>query len=161
QVFEIDMKEVGESFDPAQLIDDDFVRGEYVYSFDKITKKESETTDVKEIEQEKSVPSDTNNLQENIDLFAGSIVYEDENGYDGTLTLDTSSITTTTDGYTTTSSQITDTKEYTGLEYNDPTLIPETVQKSGYTLNRTSLKFNEESYLDNSGVPATYSAVAT
>ena len=162
QVFEI---EEDGSFDPAQLIEDDFVRGEYVYSFDRITKEESETTETKDVEQQSTVSSDTDNLQSNIDLFAGSVQYEDAEGFTGTLTLDTSSIQTTTDGYETTSRQITETRTFDGMEYNDPTLIPLTVEKDGYTLSRTDLEWSEETYLtDDSGqnpIPATFSATAT
>lgn len=153
--------EVDAALDPTTLIKEDFTRGDLVYSYDKITKQETERIEVKEHTEEVSVQSNTKDLEKNIKLFEPTIEYKDEEGYEGTLHIDINSIETTTDGYKSTSSKLQEVKTYTGLEYNDPSLVPSTIQKNGKTLTAVDIQFAGEGDVVNGSIPASYSATVT
>lgn len=146
---------------PEDLIKSDFSSQSFVYTFESITKDETKTESVKNIEQEVSIPVESKNLNDNLSLLNAYINYTDEEGYQGNLYLLPDTVKIVIDGYASKNSIISDTKTYTGLEYNDPTLIPQTVQKNGYTLSISSIDWNEEGMVQDGTIPATFSATAT
>lgn len=153
--------EVSPELDPQTLVKDDFTRDSFIYTFDQITKEENETTETKDVSQDVSVPVKNKKIEDNLGLLEQSIKYSDEEGFQGDLYLDPSSVTITADGYKSKSSKVSDTRTYTGLEYNDPTLIPSTVEKNGYTLSVSNIQWQEESMLEDGTIPATYTAVVS
>ena len=152
---------VSSEVDPEDLIKSDFSSQSFVYTFESITKDESKIESVKNVEQEVTIPVESKNLNNNLSLLNAYINYNDEEGYEGNLYLLPDTVKITTDGYAYKNSTVSDTKTYTGLEYNDPTLIPQTVQKNGYTLSISSIDWNEESMVQDGTIPSTFSAIVT
>ena len=76
--------------------------------------------------------------------------------------MNTSSISTEAAGYATSSYTVSDTKTYTDLAYNDPSLIPQTVQKSGMTLSLSSVSWQGDGGTGANGtlIPTSYTATA-
>jgi len=153
--------ETGRALEPETLIKGDFQRAGFTYTFDKIVKEEAEATETRDVTHNVQKQSKTDNLTENIKLFDSSIPYIDKDGFEGTLYLDVDTIKTEADGYTKKSRNVSTTKTYTGLQYNDPTLIPSTVDKDGQTLNLQDVKWDENTLVENGSVPSTYTATAT
>ena len=153
--------QAGQEIDPESLIKDDFTKGEFIYSYDNITKEETESIEKKIVTQTVEMQSNTKDLSKNIDLFAATIEYTDENGFTGTLNFDPKSVTTEVNGYRTKHSTVTDTKTYDGLPYNDPTLIPQSVEKNGHQLSVSDIQWQEETLAENGSIPTSYKAVVT
>lgn len=147
--------------DPSTLISADFEKDGFIYTFDSIIKTEREFDDSKRVTQDYDFESDTNNLSQNIMDLPASIPYEDDDGYVGQLYLDPRSVTTAATGYHTTSRVVSAQVTYTGLEYNDPSLVPTTTNKNGTTLALKDISWSEGGYLDDSSVPGTYTATAS
>ena len=95
-------------------------------------------------------------------LLAGSIPYEAD-GYTGTLTLLPASIHTEAKGYATRSYTVSDTRTYTDLAYNDPSLIPQAVEKNGLTLALTGVTWHGEGGTGANGslIPTSYTVTAS
>ncbi len=90
-----------------------------------------------------------------------TIPYE-QDGFSGTLTLDTAGITAEESGRQSYSYTINDSREYTGLASNDPYLIPKEVTKNGVTLAINDIQWTPTGVkADGSGQPASYTATAT
>lgn len=153
--------QAGQEIDPESLIKDDFTKGEFIYSYDNITKEETESIEKKTVTQTVEMPSNTKDLSKNIDLFAATIEYTDEDGFTGTLNFDPQSVKTEVNGYRTKHSTVTDTKTYDGLPYNDPTLIPQSVEKNGHQLSVSDIQWQEETLAENGSIPTSYKAVVT
>ncbi len=153
--------QAGQEIDPESLIKDDFTKGEFIYSYDNITKEETESIEKKIVTQTVEMQSNTKDLSKNIDLFAATIEYTDEDGFTGTLNFDPKSVKTEVNGYRTKHSTVTDTKTYDGLPYNDPTLIPQSVEKNGHQLSVSDIQWQEETLAENGSIPTSYKAVVT
>ncbi len=153
--------QAGQEIDPESLIKDDFTKGEFIYSYDNITKEETESIEKKNVTQTVEMQSNTKDLSKNIDLFAATIEYTDEDGFTGTLNFDPKSVTTEVNGYRTKHSTVKDTKTYDGLPYNDPTLIPQSVEKNGHQLSVSDIQWQEETLAENGSIPTSYKAVVT
>lgn len=153
--------QAGQEIDPESLIKDDFTKGEFIYSYDNITKEETESIEKKTVTQTVEMQSNTKDLSKNIDLFAATIEYTDEDGFTGTLNFDPKSVKTEVNGYRTKHSTVTDTKTYDGLPYNDPTLIPQSVEKNGHQLSVSDIQWQEEALAENGSIPTSYKAVVT
>lgn len=153
--------EVSPEVDPQTLVKEDFTKDSFIYTFDRITKEETEHTETKMVSQDVTVPVKNKKLEDNLGLLEPSVKYEDEEGFSGQLYLNPDSVSIEADGYKSRSSQVTETKTYTGLEYNDPALIPATVEKNGYTLSVSDIQWQEESMLADGTIPASYTAVVS
>lgn len=104
-----------------------------------------------------SVSSESDEREDILSLLPESLDYE-ENGYTGKLTLDEDSLSTevkSTSGYTYT---VQDSREFAGLERNDPAYIPKTTMKNGLTLTLADVRWSP-SPSENEQYPA-YSATA-
>lgn len=153
--------ETNRNLDPETLIKDDFQRNGFTYTFDTIVKEEADAVGTKDVTHNVEKKSKTDNLSENIKLFDSSMPYIDGDGFEGTIYLDVDSIKTTADGYTSKSRNVSTTKTYTGLQYNDPTLIPATIDKDGQQLDLQDVSWSENTLVENGSVPSTYTAQAT
>lgn len=153
--------QAGQEIDPESLIKDDFTKGEFIYSYDNITKEETESIEKKTVTQTVEMQSNTKDLSKNIDLFAATIEYTDEDGFTGTLNFDPKSVTTEASGYRKKQSTVTETKTYDGLPYNDPTLLPQSVEKNGHQLSVSDIQWQEETLAENGSIPTSYKAVVT
>jgi len=144
--------------DPAALVEDDFAQGGYIFAHHTTVADEVVTVERKSITEAQSVETESKALENVLHKLPSTIAY-DEDGWRGTLVLDTGSIATEAVGYTTTSRTISTTQTY-------PTLIssiPQTALKDGVSLPLTNVSWTVTgtSLAGDSLVPTEYTATAT
>ena len=97
------------------------------------TVKEEQTFEDSKIQTEVvTLETDADDLAAILEQLDASMEYN-KDGYSGVLTLDHTTIQTEAAGYTTKYYTITDTKQFTGLDRNDPSYVPTTTVKNGST----------------------------
>ena len=107
-----------------------------------------------------TTPAETDDTEELLTLLSPTLEYG-EDGYAGTLFLDPSSISAKAADTTSYSYTLKDTREYTGLDRNDPYYIPKSAEKNGVTLTLADVQWTPmASSGDNSEVPSLYRATA-
>lgn len=153
--------ELAPDVDPALLREEPFSQDGYWYRYQRMDKSDQEITDEKEAEETVTVDAPSGELADVIDQFPTTRQYS-KDGYTGELLLDVQSITVEATGYSTVtdSHPHTVTKTYE-LAYNDRSLVPETVQADGLTLPLTDLSWSEAKIVEDSDVPASWTATAT
>ena len=153
--------ELAPDVDPALLREEPFSQDGYWYRYQRMDKSDQEITDEKEAEETVTVDAPSGELADVIDQFPATRQYS-KDGYTGELLLDVQSITVEATGYSTVtdSHPHTVTKTYE-LAYNDRSLVPESVQADGLTLPLTDLSWSEASNVEDSDVPASWTATAT
>ena len=149
--------------DPETILKDTFEQDGYLYTFQEIVKAESADTQSRNAEKTMEFETKTNKLEDILPDIPGSIPYDEGDGFVGELSLDTASITTKAKGYAKNSYTVSDTRVYTGLAYNDPSLIPQTVTKNGLTLNLAGVTWQGEGGTGANGslIPSQYTATAS
>ena len=153
--------ELTPDIDPALLREEPFSQDGYWYRYQRMDKSDQEITGEKEAEETVTVDAPSGELADVIDQFPATRQYS-KDGYTGELLLDVQSITVEATGYSTVtdSHPHTVTKTYE-LAYNDRSLVPETVQADGLTLPLTDLSWSEAKNVEDSDVPASWTATAT
>ena len=153
--------ELAPDVDPALLREEPFSQDGYWYRYQRMDKSDQEITDEKEAEETVTVDAPSGELADVIGQFPATRQYS-KDGYTGELLLDVQSITEEATGYSTVtdSHPHTVTKTYE-LAYNDRSLVPESVQADGLTLPHTDLSWSEASNVEDSDVPASWTATAT
>ena len=152
---------VPQGTNPQALIQEGLTRRGVVYQASDILRRELPgTSESKSVSQTVTTPADTDKVEELLALLEPEIAYS-ENGYSGSLTLDRDSISakaTDTTGYSYT---LKDTREFTGLDRNDPYYIPKTAEKNGVTLKLADVDWTPmASNADNGGAPSLFCATA-
>ena len=152
---------VPQGTDPQTLIEEELVRRGVKYRVSDILRKELEgSTEMKEVSQSVAVTTESAEKEKLLSSLAPSIQY-DENGYIGTLTLDMDSINSEVAEQESYSYILKDTKEFTGLQRNDPYYIPKSTEKNGVTLELKDIQWTPmASAAENSDVPSMYNATA-
>ena len=139
-------------YDPELLVEDDFERGGLFYkrayvllvseNFDTRRKLASEVVVVPHDRQGEALAK----LQ--------PIIEYSQDGYTGQLVLNTDAIVTETAGQSSYSYTVTDVREFSGLERNDPYLVPKTAEKDGVQLQLVDIGWSQAR---NGGYTATVS----
>ena len=107
----------------------------------------------KTVSQTMTLESETDKMEDILPLLKSTMDYRVD-GFSGTLILDRDSIQTKETGTSNYSYQLKETKEYTGLDRNDPYYIPKTTEKNGVTLKLADVKWTPmASGAENSEVP--------
>lgn len=147
---------------PAELIEDDFEYGGYLYSYADIVKEELTYSTESQHQEIVTVETAGKNLEDILAELESTIEYDDGTCR-GTLTLDHNSLKTEVAGYTSGSYTVTATKNYTGLDRNDSSYIDKTAEKDGRTLSLSNVVWSVESttLVGDELIPSSYSAVAT
>ena len=153
--------ELAPDVDPALLREEPFSQDGYWYRYQRMDKSDQEITDEKEAEETVTVDAPSGELADVIGQFPATRQYS-KDGYTGELLLDVQSITVEATGYST----VTDSHPHTvrktyELAYNDRSPVPESVQADGLTLPLTDLSWSEASNVEDSDVPASWTATAT
>lgn len=151
----VEIFEVSATVEPNDLVKPNFVQSGYLYSMDSIVKNPFVATREKDVTKEIEISIDSEKLDENINKLPFSVEYSEDN-YVGTLYLNPQSISTEVTKQESKNSTRKVTKTYT-TEYNDPSLIPETMDG----MKRTGLTWAEGSYYEGSSIPSSYVATAT
>ena len=150
----VEIFEVSASVDPNDLVKSKFAQSGYLYSMDSIVKNSFTDTKEKDVTKVFETATDSKELADNIDKLPFSIEYSEGN-YVGTLYLNPQSISVEVTDQQSKSSTQKVTKTYT-TDYNDPSLIPETMNG----MKRTSLTWAEAGYYEGSSIPSSYVATA-
>ena len=126
-------------YDAEQLIETDFQKNGYTFkksyllmiseNYDKQSKLASQTVTVSHEQKNGAIARLT------------PLLDYDQEGFQGQLTLDVTSIYTEAANKQSYSYSVNDTREYTGLERNDTYNIPKTVSKDGVTLQLTDVEW--------------------
>ena len=159
----IKVYELSPGEDPQALIEEPFEQDGYEYQYQSMVKEETINQQSKLAEKELTFSTDTNKLEEILPDIPGSIPYDGEDGYEGNLVLNPSSIQTEAEGYASSSYTVSDTRTYTNLPYNDKSLIPQTVEKNGMTLTLANVSWQGEGGTGANGslIPTSYTATAS
>ena len=152
---------VPEGTDPQALIEESLTRRGITYQVSDILLRELEgDVQTKPVTKTVTTPAETDDTEELLALLAPTLAYS-EDGYTGALSLDPSSISAKAADTTSYSYTLKDTREYTGLDRNDPYYIPKSAEKNGVTLTLADVQWTPmASAGDNSEVPSLYKATA-
>ena len=147
--------------DPQALIEESLTRRGITYQVSDILLRELEgDSQTKPVNKAVTIPAETDDTEELLTLLSPTLEYG-EDGYAGTLSLDPSSISAKAADTTSYSYTLKDTREYTGLDRNDPYYIPKSAEKNGVTLTLADVQWTPmASAGDNSEVPSLYRATA-
>ena len=152
---------VPEGTDPQALVEESLTRRGITYQVSDILLRELEgDSQTKPVTKTVTTPAETDDTEELLTLLSPTLEYG-EDGYAGTLSLDPSSISAKAADTTSYSYTLKDTREYTGLDRNDPYYIPKSTEKNGVTLTLADVQWTPmASAGDNSEVPSLYKATA-
>lgn len=152
---------VPEGTDPQALVEESLTRRGITYQVSDILLRELEgDSQTKPVTKTVTAPAETDDTEELLTLLSPTLEYG-EDGYAGTLFLDPSSISAKAADTTSYSYTLKDTREYTGLDRNDPYYIPKSAEKNGVTLTLADVRWTPmASAGDNSEVPSLYKATA-
>lgn len=152
---------VPEGTDPQALVEESLTRRGITYQVSDILLRELEgDSQTKPVTKTVTTPAETDDTEELLTLLSPRLEYG-EDGYAGTLFLDPSSISAKAADTTSYSYTLKDTREYTGLDRNDPYYIPKSAEKNGVTLTLADVQWTPmASAGDNSEVPSLYKATA-
>ena len=149
--------------DPNSVIEEPFTRDGFVFNLETIRFEEVKESLTKDTQQTVTMITQTDDQGEILKKFTGSMTYTDEEGYTGTLYIETGSIFTEAESYETKRYTLTDTKEYFSMMMNDPYGIPQSTVKNGAALQLKDISWvvTGTSLAGDSLVPTEYKAVAT
>ena len=152
---------VSEDTDPQTLVEKDLTRRGVAYEATDILRQEQPGKVEKEtVSQAVTLESETDKMEDILPLLKSTMDYQ-KDGFSGTLVLDKSSVKAKETGTSSYSYQLKETKEYTGLDRNDPYYIPKTTEKNGVTLKLADVKWTPmASGAENSEVPSLFRATA-
>ena len=148
--------------DPAALIEADFEQDGFSFTHQTLVSEESSAADKKTVTETRTAETEGKALEDVLKKFPSTIAY-DEDGWRGTLALDTGSISTEAAGYTTSTRTISTTQTYPALMYQDPSMIPQTAIKDGVTLSLADVSWTVTgtSLAGDSLIPTEFTATAT
>lgn len=144
---------------PDNIPTEEFEREGYHYTLMDIVQQDYSESDVKEYSETVTINSQTKDMASIMPQLAATKEVETEDGYTGTLTLDTASIKVEAAGYTSSARTVTASRSYPNLSDADTSYIPKSVTENGRTLQLADIQWQESAngYTAN----ATYTGSAT
>ena len=122
----------------------DFAQDGYFYTLECITKTEKFTTDTKEHKEIVTVESQSKNIGDIMPLLAKTKVVTTNDGYDGTLSLDESSIKVEAKGYKSGSKTVRASRTYPNLLNADLAYIPKSITENGTELELADVNWQKD-----------------
>ncbi len=147
------------SDDPAGIPTADFDREGWHYTLLDVTRQDNSETDTRDYTETVTLDSKRKDMDAIMPQLAATMEVTTEDGYTGTLTLDTASIKVEAAGYKSSSRTVTATRSYPNLSDADTALIPKTIQDGGRTLTLSNVDWQEAGGFYNAS--ATYTGTAT
>lgn len=132
--------------DPGFISHDDFLRNNIQYTCSDILQEVVVAEDKKNLTQTETVTSANKNTDTILGLLPQYKDVETEDGYTGTLQLDTASIKTEVSGYGSKTNTTTIVREYPNLSDADLSYIPKTVEENGKTYNFQSVDWQSDNW---------------
>ena len=155
--------ELSPSVNPDQLPRDEFERNGYAYTCADILREvvvgeESKTVTVKETAESKK-----NDMNTILELFPQYKEYTDEDGFDGMLLLNTSTIKSEVSGYGSSSTPYSVSRSYPNLASTDTQHIPKTLDDNGQTLQLQDVQWQTDNTMnvDDYEIGDRYTALVT
>ncbi|MDR1208767.1 MAG: hypothetical protein LBK41_00385 [Clostridiales bacterium] len=154
--------ELAENESADRIPRESFELDSFLYECSDVAENEIYSTDEREHTEAVTINADTKNADAIMKQLAPTLDYEYEDGYAGVLALDISTIDVESAGTRNESYTVSETREYSGLTYNDPSLIPKAIVKNGRTLTLQSVSWRSDSLatVDYSELSGSYIAIA-
>ena len=130
--------------EPSDKICEDFVQDGYFYTLESITKNADFIVDKKEHKEIVTVESQSKNIGDIMPLLAKTKTVTTADGYDGTLSLDESSITVEAKGYKTNSKTVQASRTYPNLLNADLAYIPKSITENGTELELADVNWQKD-----------------
>lgn len=148
--------------DPTALIQPPFDLDGFHYEHMETVKEDQNFRDSKQHTETVTLETSTKNLSDILAQLAPTKEYS-QDGYAGILTLDHTTLKTEASGYTTQRYTISDTRQYTDLDRNDPAYVPTTVVKNGTTLSLSNITWSTTGtgLYGDTLLPTSFTATAT
>lgn len=128
---------------PDNIPTEEFEREGYHYTLMDIVQQDYSESDVKEYSETVTINSKTKDMASIMPQLAATQEVETEDGYTGTLTLDTASIKVEAAGYTSSARTVTASRIYPNLSDADTSYIPKSVTENGRTLQLADIQWQE------------------
>lgn len=129
--------------DPTNIPTADFERDGKTYTLLDMTRHDNAQADTKDYTETVTLSSKTKNMEKILAMLEASMEVATEDGYTGTLALDTGSIKVETAGYGSSSRTVTATRSYPNLSDADTSLVPKTIEDNGRTLTLADVQWQE------------------
>lgn len=129
--------------DPANIPTADFDRQGWHYTLLDVTRQEQQKSDARDYAETYTLESDSKDMETIMPLLAAERTVTLEDGYTGTLTLDTASIKVEAAGYQTSNRTVTAARTYPNLSDADVSYIPKTITDNGRTLELSDVQWSE------------------
>ena len=141
----------------------DFEHNGFLYTCFDILKEDIELTTSKLHEETVTVNSKSSDTNTVLSLLEKTKEFTTEDGYTGTLYLDTDSIKTEVSGYGSSNYTVTATRNYPNLSDADLTYIPKTIQDNGRTLKFQNVQWQTDNTknVDDYEIGTRYTAIVT
>ena len=149
--------------DPAAIPTEDFDREGRHYTLLDVLKTDMSETDVKDYAEVITLDSDTKDVGEIIKTLEPELEVVTEDGYNGILKPDYTTITAEAAGYKTSSWTVSASRTYPNLSDADIALLPKSIEDNGRTLTLADVDWQDAGtdYVDGAPLAVRYTAVAT
>ena len=147
--------------DPSALKEEPFALDGYLYTFFGLKKEAIPVVERRQAAETVTLETETDDAAVILQQLAAELPYE-EDGFEGVLALNHTSIRTAVKAYEARNFTLTDTQTFNGLPDTDPVVIPKTIVKSGVTLKLMDVSWSvqETMVVGYDTVPSKYSATA-
>ena len=136
--------ELNHDQEPSAEVKQNFTQDGYFYTLESITKSEKSTTDTKEHKEIVTVESQSKNIGDIMPLLAKTKVVTTADGYNGTLSLDESSIKVEAKGYKSGSKTVRASRTYPNLLNADLAYIPKNITENGAELELADVNWQRD-----------------
>ena len=149
--------------DPTAIPTEDFDREGRHYTLLDVLKTDMSETDVKDYAEVITLESATKDVGEIIKVLEPELEVVTEDGYNGILKPDYTTITVEAAGYKTSSWTVSASRTYPNLSDADIALLPKSIEDNGRTLTLADVDWQDAStdYVDGDPLAVRYTAVAT
>ena len=149
--------------DPTTIPTADFEREGRTYTLLDLLKNDQTETDTREHIEVVTLESKTKDMVEILKMLEPKLEVKTEDGYEGILSLDHTTIQVEAAGYGTSSRTVTAERTYPNLSDADVALIPKSVNENGRTLTLADVSWQEAASdsMDGYDIPIRYTAVAS
>lgn len=129
--------------EPASIPTADFERDGKTYTLLDMTRQDNTQTDTRDYTETVTLSSKTKDKEKIIAELEASIEVATEDGYTGTLALDTESMEVEAAGYGSSTRTVTANRSYPNLSDADTALVPKNIEDNGHTLTLADVQWQE------------------
>lgn len=149
--------------DPSNIPTENFEREGKVYTLLDVLKQAQIESDTQDYVEVLTLDSDTQDMEKILAMLEPELEVQTEDGYQGVLSLDHTTITVEAAGYKRSSRTVSVTRTYPNLSGADVSLIPKSITDSGRTLTLADVQWQEaaSTQADGYDMALRYTATAT